>query len=301
MTHLLKHGMRVSTAMTAALMLCLSAASAQTAATVYLWPEGSHTLRGAAEKEVTTPAAPLPGQRINSIVNVHNPSIEVRLPKNPSGPVAAVIVAPGGGHRQLVWGSEGTDIAEWLNGMGVAAFILKYRLAFTPGYQYTMEGEALQDTQRAIRIVRARSTEWGVDPTRVGIIGFSAGGALAALANCRFDRGKPDAADPIERQSSRPDFVSLVYPGWDPKTELVPLKDSAPAFITSAGSDDVFHARQSVEFFSSLFKLGIPSDLHIYAHGGHGGGIKPRNGIPFGTWHIRMQEWMADLKLLPPR
>ncbi len=301
MSGFLKRNVWMVVSVGAAFLLSVSAVRAQAAPTVFLWPEGSPTLKGAAEKEVTTPPAPQPGQRINSIVNVHNPSIEVRLPKNSTGPVAAVIVAPGGGHRQLVWGSEGSDIAEWLNGMGVAAFILKYRLAFTPGYQYTVEGEALQDTQRAIRIVRSRSTEWGVDPTRVGIIGFSAGGALAALANCRFDRGKSDAADPIERQSSRPDFVSLVYPGWDPKTELVPLKDSAPAFITSAGSDDVFHARQSVEFFSSLFKLGIPSDLHIYGHGGHGGGIKPRNGIPFGTWHVRMQEWMADLKLLPPR
>src|SRR5206468_5637520 len=136
---------------------------------------------------ITVPVDARPGQRINSIRNVHNPSIEVHLPAPEKANGTAMIVAPGGGHQQLVWGSEGTDIAEWLNGLGVAAFILKYRLAQTPGYHYEVEKEALQDTQRAIRIIRARAKEWGVDPARVGLLGFSAGGALAALADIRFD------------------------------------------------------------------------------------------------------------------
>src|SRR5438105_1980499 len=261
---------------------------------VTLWPPGSPTLQGANEKEIISPANPQPGQRINSIRNVHNPSIEVHLPPAEKATGAAIIVAPGGGHQQLVWGSEGTDIAAWLNGLGIAAFILKYRLAQTPGYHYTVEGEALQDTQRAIRIVRARAKEWGVDPARVGILGFSAGGALAGLADIRFDRGNSGAEDPIERQSCRPDFVGLVYPGWAPMDITAP-KDAAPAFLTSAGSDDQSHARQTVDFYNSLFRAGVPADLHIYAHGGHGGGIKPRYGIPFGTWHHRFQEWLADL------
>jgi endo-1,4-beta-xylanase len=181
--------------------------------------------------------------------------------------------------------------------MGVAAFILKYRLARTPGYKYTVEGEALQDTQRAVRIVRARAKEWGVDPSRIGILGFSAGGALAALADIRFDRGKPSAADPIERQSCRPDFVGLVYPGWAPMDIAAP-KDAAPAFLTSAGSDDQPHARATVDFYDSLFRAGVPAEMHVYAHGGHGGAIRSRNGIPFGTWHIRFQEWLADLGVL---
>src|SRR5205814_2692677 len=174
---------------------------------VPLWPAGSQTLQGSNEKEILAPADAKPGQRINSIRNVHNPSIEVHLPPAEKATGAAIIVAPGGGHQQLVWGSEGTDIAEWLNNLGVAAFILKYRLAQTPNYHYTVEGEALQDTQRAVRIVRSRAKEWGVDPARVGIIGFSAGGALAALADIRFDRGHADASDPIDQQSCRPDFV----------------------------------------------------------------------------------------------
>jgi len=264
---------------------------------VSLWPKGASTLQGAEEKEKLSPPDPKPGQRINSIRNVHNPSIEVHLPPAGLATGTAIIVAPGGGHEQLVWGSEGTDIAQWLNGLGVAAFILKYRLAQTPGYHYTVEGEALQDTQRAVRIVRARSAEWGINPARVGILGFSAGGALAALADIRFDRGNANAADPIDKQSCRPDFVGLVYAGWAPMDITAP-KDAAPAFLTSAGSDDQFHARETVEFFNSLFKAGVQADLHIYAHGGHGGGIRSRNGIPFGTWHIRFQDWLGDLGML---
>jgi endo-1,4-beta-xylanase len=265
---------------------------------IHLWPAGAATLKGTNEKEVTRPEDVKPGDRINSIVNVHNPSIEVHLPPADKATGTAVIVAPGGGHRQLVWGSEGADIAKWLNELGVAAFILKYRLAFTPNYSYTVEGEALADTQRAIRIVRARAGEFGVKPDRIGVLGFSAGGALAALANIRFDRGKSDEVDLIDQQSCRPDFVGLVYPGWSRSMDITAPKDAAPAFLTSAGKDDASHAVQTVEFYNALFKVQVPVELHIYSHGGHGKAINARNGIPFGTWHVRMQEWMTDLGML---
>ncbi|MFN7928845.1 MAG: TIM barrel protein [Blastocatellia bacterium] len=266
---------------------------------VYLWPAGHPTLQGANEKEVTTPANPKPGERIASIINVHNPSLTVYPAPANKATGAALIVAPGGGHRQLVIGSEGTDLVPWLHDLGIHVFILKYRLQFTPNYKYTVEGEALQDTQRAIRLVRSRAKEWGVNPNRIGVLGFSAGGALGALADIRFDRGKPDAADSIDRESCRPDFVSLVYPGWAPMDITAP-KDAAPAFLTSAGLDDAFHAKQTVEFHNSLFNAGVTSDLHIYARGGHGGGIKPRDGIPFGTWPQRFAEWMTDIGMLHP-
>ncbi len=285
----------LGTLLAALLLPALTARADETAPqVVFLWPAGSPTLQGASEKELLSPPNSQPGQRINSIKNVHNPSIEVHLAPADKATGTAIIVAPGGGHSQLVWASEGTDIAKWLNSIGVSAFVLKYRLAQTPNYHYTVEGEALQDTQRAMRIVRARAKEWGVKPDHVGILGFSAGGALAALADIRFDRGKPASTDPIEQQSCRPDFVGLVYAGWAPMDITAP-KDAAPAFLTSAGKDDEFHARETVEFFSSLFKAGVPADLFIYGHGGHGGAINPRKGIPFGTWHIRFQEWLADM------
>ncbi len=264
---------------------------------VFLWPAGSPTLQGANEKEITAPANPTPGQKIYSIKNVHIPSIEVHLPPADRATGAAIVIAPGGGHEQLVWASEGTEVASWLNNLGVAAFVLKYRLEKTPNYHYTVEGEALQDTQRAIRIIRSRAKEWGVDASKVGILGFSAGGALAALADIRFDRGHATATDPIEQQSCRPDFVGLVYAGWKPMDITAP-KDAAPAFLTSAGLDDAFHAKETVEFYNSLFNAGVPADLHIYAHGGHGGGLGSRHGIPFGTWPVRFQDWLADLGMI---
>jgi acetyl esterase/lipase len=265
---------------------------------IFLWPAGSPTLQGADEKEITTPADPKPGQRINSIKNIHNPSIEVHLPPADKANGTAIIVAPGGGHKEVNVGTEGTDIAKWLNDLGIAVVILKYRLAQTPGYHYTVEGEALQDTQRAMRIVRARAKEWGVDPERVGILGFSAGGALAALADIRFDRGDANAADSVDRESCRPDFVGLVYAGWAPNMDITVPKDAAPAFLTSAGLDDLFHSRETVEFYQALIKAQVPTELHIYGHGGHAGGINKRGGIPFGTWPRRFEEWLADIGMM---
>ncbi|HEY2828150.1 MAG TPA: alpha/beta hydrolase [Pirellulales bacterium] len=265
---------------------------------VYLWPVGSPTLQGADEKEITTPPNPLPGRRIASIKNVHNPSIEVHLPPAEKANGCAIIVAPGGGHRELNVGTEGTDIAKWLNDLGIAAIILKYRLAQTPNYHYTVEGEALQDTQRAIRIVRAHAKDWSVNPERIGILGFSAGGALAALADIRFDRGNSASADPIDHESCRPDFVALVYAGWTPNMDITVPTDAAPAFLTSAGLDDLFHSKETVEFYQSLIKSQVPSELHIYGHGGHAGGINKRGGIPFGTWPRRFEEWLTDLGMM---
>ena len=261
-----------------------------------LYPPGHPTLQGQNEKEILTPPNAKPGQYFN-IKNVHNPIIEVFLPPKEKATGTMMIVAPGGGHRELGWPNEGTQIAQWLNERGVAAAVLKYRLAFTPGYKYTVEGEALQDTQRAFRLVRANAKEWGLDTKRVGILGFSAGGALAALIHMRNDKGKPDATDPIERESCIPNFVALVYAGWAPMEFKIPA-GAGPAFLTSAGLDDAFHAKQTVEYYNLLFDAKVPVELHIYGHGGHGGAISARKGIPFGTWQVRFEEWMADLGYL---
>src|SRR5207248_10663735 len=146
--------------------------------------------------------------------SIHNPSLTVYLPSKEKATGAALIVAPGGGHAFLTIANEGYDVAKWFAGQGVASFVLKYRLAREPGSTYKVEEQALQDTQRAIRLVRSRAAEWGVNPGSVGIIGFSAGGELAALAGTHFDSGITGAADAIDRMPSKPDFVALAYPGY---------------------------------------------------------------------------------------
>src|SRR5207248_11705016 len=129
-------------------------------------------------------------------------------------------------------------------------------------------------------VVRSRAAEWNVKPDRIGLLGFSAGGALAALADTRFDRGRSEASDRIEQSSRRPDFVGLVYPGWSKSMDITAPKDAAPAFLTSAGKDDASHAVQTVEFYNELFKVGVPVELHIYSHGGHGKAMPAREGMP---------------------
>jgi acetyl esterase/lipase len=265
---------------------------------VTLWQAGLPVLRrleGADKPEELT-MSKAQADRVESVVNVHNPSIEVHLAPADKANSTAVVVAPGGGNRQLVTGTEGLEIADWLNGLGVHAFILRYRLR-----PYDSTVDAVADTQRSLRLVRARAKEWGVDPARVGIMGFSAGGEQAAWVALKFDAGDPSASDAIDRQSCRPDFVVLVYPGWRRMDLATVPKDAPPAFLTTAGIDDASHAKQTVDFYNAWFNAKVPVEMHIYGHGGHGNGIKPRNGIPFGAWPQRFVEWAADLGMMKPR
>jgi acetyl esterase/lipase len=245
---------------------------------VPLWPAGSPMLHNCNEREVVTPTKDDPS-RIQKVVNIHNPSIELHLASKPNG--LAMILAAGGGNTELNVGTEGTDVAKWLNGLGISAFILRYRLR-----PYNSATDALADTAQSIRMVRAHAKEWGVDPARIGIMGFSAGGEQAARLVLNFD------AD------SRPDVAVLVYAGWGKLDMSQVPKNAPPTFLTSAGIDDAFHARETVEFYTALFNVGIPVELHIYGHGGHANGIRPRNGIPFGTWHYRFVDWITDLGLM---
>ncbi len=265
---------------------------------VTLWPPGSPALRalpGSDRPEEFATAKNRP-ERVRAVTNIHNPSIEVHLATPGKANGMAVIVAPGGGNRTCVVGTEGTDIADWLNGLGIHAFIERYRLR-----PYDSATDAAADTRRAFRVVRAHAKEWGVDPKRLGIMGFSAGGEQAAWVTLRFDEGDPKASDPVERESCRPDFAVLVYPGWARMDLTRVAKNAPPAFLTSAGIDDAFHARQTVEFYNALFQANVPVEMHIYGHGGHGGGISPRKGIPFGTWQVRFIEWAKDLGLMDAR
>ncbi len=263
---------------------------------ITLWPAGSPMLRPLAgwDKPEVFNRSKGPSGRVESVVNIHNPSIEVHLAPADKANGMAIIVAPGGGNMTCNVGTEGIAIADWLNGLGIHAFIERYRLR-----PYGSGTDALADTQRSFRVVRANAKQWGVDPKRVGIMGFSAGGEQAARAVLKFDSGKADAPDPVERFSCRPDFTVLVYAGGRVDMSGVP-KDAPPAFLLSAGLDDASHASFTVDFYNAYFKARRPVELHIYGHGGHGGGISPRKGIPFGTWQLRFIEWAKDLGYMTP-
>jgi endo-1,4-beta-xylanase len=227
---------------------------------------------------------------------VHHPSIYVFLPPKEKANGTAVVVAPGGGHSQLVIDKEGWDIAAWLNKNGIAAFVLKYRLARAPESHYTVPGNALPDAARAMRLVRSRAKEWNVDPARIGFMGFSAGGEVAALIETRFDAGNPTAPDSIDRLSSRPDFAIVVYPGFKEGTISVP-KNAPPTFLVCA-DDDRSHVVTTVNLYLDLEKQGVSSEMHIYASGAHGFGMK-ESTLPVASWPDRLKQWMQDRKFLP--
>ena len=231
------------------------------------------------------------GAHQNRVTQVHNPTITVYLPPRDKATGAAVVICPGGGHRYLAIDHEGTDIARWATSKGMAGFVLKYRLARAEGSKYKVETHALDDAKRAVRLVRSRAAEWGVDPARVGMIGFSAGGEVAALAGTRFDSGSEGAADPIDRLSSRPSFVVLVYPGIRPET-LTVNKETPPTFLVHA-DDDRLGADRSANFYLALKKAGVPAELHIYTKGGHGFGMRD-NHLPVSSWPARLEEWMTE-------
>jgi endo-1,4-beta-xylanase len=229
------------------------------------------------------------------VSGIHKPSIIPYLPsRDATG--AAVVVLPGGGHKYLAIDNEGHKVAQWFADHGVAAFVLKYRLAREEGSTYKVEVHALQDTQRAIRMVRSRAKQWHLDPARIGAMGFSAGGALVNLAGARFDAGKTDAADPIDRESSRPAFQILMYAGGGGGPELEVPKDSPPAFFCAA-ADDKGPTSAALARFAKLREAGISAELHLFANGGHGFGMKERP-LPVTAWPTRVREWLADQGML---
>ena len=226
----------------------------------------------------------------------------------------AVVVLPGGGYRHLAMDHEGDQVARWLNSIGVSAFVVRYRLG--PRYRHpTMLGDA----QRAIRTVRARAGEWGIDPARVGILGFSAGGHLASTAATHFDEGRPGAADPVERAGSRPDFAILVYPvismeegvthagsrsnllGEAPDARLVELLSNErqvtprtpPTFLVHTADDAAVPVENSLRFYRALLEAGVPAEMHLYETGRHGFGLAPTNPV-LSTWPALAAAWMAS-------
>jgi endo-1,4-beta-xylanase len=254
--------------------------------TVFLWPygaPGSEARKDEAER--------IQGE---TIVNVHNPSITVFLPRKEINTGVGLIVAPGGGHTSLWIMHEGFNPAQLLAEKGIAAFVLKNRLQ-SSGYKFDVEG--LADMQRAIRVVRSHAAEWGVDPHKIGASGFSAGGELAELVALRNDTGVPDAADPVDRLSSRPDFQVLIYPG---KSQLIqPVADSPPAFMAAGYEDRPDISTGLAEAYLRFKKAGVQAELHMYARTGHGFGLRPeRAGQSHQEWPTQLVSFLRQIGMI---
>jgi formylglycine-generating enzyme required for sulfatase activity/acetyl esterase/lipase len=262
---------------------------------ILLWPGGAPGSEGKTAPEKVRIAEG--GDHV--ISSIHHPSITPYLPAAAEATGAAVIIAPGGGHSELWIDHEGYNPAKWLRAHGIAAFVLKYRLARETGSTYTIDGEELADMQRAIRMVRSRAGEWGIDTSRIGVMGFSAGGELAALSAMRFDEGHAEAADPIDRQRSRPDFQALIYPGGSSRFEAV--KDAPPLFLAGGYKDRPDISEGLAQVYLKYKQAGIPAELHIYAGVGHGFGIRPTNTGAVAGWISRFDEWLGDMGFLGSR
>jgi acetyl esterase/lipase len=275
------------------LLICLSFgfAGAQQEP-IKLWPKGAPGFTGSLTPETVRLNAD--GEHIVS--NIQEPSIIPYLPRTDLATGAAVIVAPGGGHSELWMDHEGFAVAEWLSSHGVAAFVLKYRLARQKNSAYTIEGTELGDMQRAIRTVRSRSKEWGIDPARIGVMGFSAGGELAALASTRYDEGLPSADDPVERSSSKPNFQALLYPALPHDPRLT--ADTPRAFLACGGDDRPDISQGLPELYLALTRLHVSVELHIYAGIGHGFGVRKTNPAPVSGWTSLFLEWLNAQGLL---
>jgi acetyl esterase/lipase len=283
----------------AALLFAIQVNAQSTNQPIKLWPDAA------------------PGAIGGEAVDV--PTITPYLPPHDKATGAAVVVCPGGGYQMLA-DHEGRPVAEWLNSIGVAAFVLKYRIA--PRYHHP---SPMLDAQRALRTVRARAAEWGIDPRRIGILGFSAGGHLASTAATHFDPGKADAADPIERASSRPDLVILIYPvitmreqthagskknliGDHPDPQLVALmsndeqvtKETPPAFLIHTVNDAAVPVENSLLFAAALRKAGVPYEMHLYERGPHGFGLGANDPI-LSSWPQRCADWLRLHGFAAPR
>ncbi|MBN9662031.1 MAG: alpha/beta hydrolase fold domain-containing protein [Acidobacteria bacterium] len=282
---------------------------------VPLYPAGSPFLKAdrLREAEQYNLSQTVPG-RINSIVNIHNPSIEVHTVDRSINTGAAVIVVAGGGHNTLNVGSESADFVPFFYNYGINTIILRNRLRRDG---YNPQTDAVYDTLQAIRVVRAYAKAWNLDPNRIGVMGFSAGAELTAAAAVRFeefDKANSAPADPFAGVSSRPDFDGIIYPGPSPfaRNRVAPAipRNVPPAFLVCGGSGDRVHAIWAMEYYNAMLTLGVPNiEMHLYGNGRHPGdplpdgtrmtgGLTDRNHTPFGTWQYCFIEWFRDLGFL---
>jgi len=235
---------------------------------------------------------------VKRLTNVSKPTITVYRPAKDKDTGAAVLICPGGGYNILAWDLEGEEVATWLNSLGVTGIVLKYRVPRRPDQPKDKPPIGpLQDAQRALSLVRSKAKDWELDPKRIGILGFSAGGHLTAATATNFDKRAYEASDDIDKISCRPDFAVLVYPAYlivPDKDELAAdirvRKECPPMFFVHAGDDRV-KADNSVLMYLALKRAGVPAELHIYASGGHGFGLRV-SAEPCSTWPLRCADWL---------
>lgn len=284
-------------------LVCLGLnASAADPVVVKLWPEGAPEKQGVvveAEKRIE-PASP---KDVLRVTNVTEPTLSVYRPEKPNG--TAVVVCPGGGYGILAIEHEGTRVCEWLNSLGVTAVLLKYRVPVrdkTPGF------EPLQDVQRAMGHIRRHASEWGINPARVGILGFSAGGHLAVMATLHANERTYRADPAVDIEDATPNFLIPIYPAYlvskeDPFTLLPTVKvgNTAPPVCLVHAHDDkgTTSASASALLYLEYKKLGLPAELHVFGSGGHGFGMKGGDK-PVNDWPARVGEWMRAMGLLDP-
>jgi acetyl esterase/lipase len=276
-----------------------------TRTTLDVWPGKAPGEVGSIGEETAKTATQPDGTKvITSLTNVSKPTLLVCRPDAAKNTGVAVLVFPGGGYNNLAWDHEGEQVARWLNSIGVTAAVLKYRVPRREGTpKETPPVQALMDAQRAISMVRSKAAEWSVDPKRIGVLGFSAGGHLAAWSATNFDKRAYDKIDATDDANCRPDFAVMIYPGGVVTRETAELTpeirvtpQTPPSFLAQA-HDDRVNAENSVAMYLALKRAGVPAELHIYASGGHGFGMRA-TGKPAATWPQRCEEWLRDSGVL---
>lgn len=298
----------------AALLLCACCcAHAQTNAwqpspghtQIPIWPGTPPDVHPAPGPEyVRTQTNLVAGKPIDFVYNVSQPTMTVYPPKGKNSG-AAVIVFPGGGYQILAIDLEGTEICDWLNGQGITAVLLKYRIPNHREGDYGEAPMALEDSQRTISLVRSQAAQWHIATNKIGVIGFSAGGHLVTATSTHFNKRSYTPVDAADKQSCRPDFAIACYPGhlWDRDTpsELNPhitiTANTPPTFIVQAEDDPVDNVNNSIIYFINLKKANVPAEMHLFAHGGHGFGLRPTKN-PITHWPALAQTWLQTIRMI---